>query len=194
MFDKNLVAKSIFQKCHLNGEFVLRSGRIATEYFDKYQISSDAALLDVITREMAKYIPDGTEVLAGLEMGAIPIVTMLSHHTGIPAAFVRKIAKKHGTAKLAEGADIRGKRVLVVEDIVTSGGQIILSTSDMRDLGAIVDSAIIVIDREEGGREALKESGINLISLFQKCDFKGLWYNNCNSKKDLLVCQNNNMI
>ena len=84
-------------------------------------------------------IPEGTEVLAGLEMGGIPIATALSLRTGLPAAFVRKEAKQYGTARLAEGAPIEGKRVTVVEDVVTTGGQVVISTNDLRALGAIVE-------------------------------------------------------
>ena len=75
-------------------------------------------------------------MLAGLEMGGIPVVTALGRHTGLPCAFVRKHAKAYGTARLAEGADLAGRRVLVVEDVVTSGGQVVISTGQLRELGA----------------------------------------------------------
>ncbi|MHB0929113.1 MAG: orotate phosphoribosyltransferase, partial [Candidatus Nanopelagicales bacterium] len=144
------LAKAIYDNCHLTGEFTLRSGRKTHEYFDKYQLSSNSALLNEITQEMAKLIPEGIDVLAGLEMGAIPVVTMLAHHTGIPAAFVRKKAKEHGTARLAEGASIDGKRVLIIEDVVTSGGQVVISAKDLRALGAEITQTLIIIDRKEG--------------------------------------------
>jgi orotate phosphoribosyltransferase len=165
------LAKEIYDACYLTGNFVLRSGRKTTEYFDKYQLSAKSSLLYEITKGMAALIPDGIEVIAGLEMGAIPVVTMLAHHTGIPAAFVRKQAKPHGTARLAEGASIEGKNVLVIEDVVTSGGQVVISTGDMRALGAKIAHALVIIDRQDGGAEALKKIGVNLISLFNKSDF-----------------------
>ena len=165
------LAKDIYDACYLTGDFVLRSGRKTTEYFDKYQLSTKSSLLYEITKGMSVLIPDGIEVIAGLEMGAIPVVTMLAHHTGIPAAFVRKQAKTYGTARLAEGASILGKNVLVIEDVVTSGGQVVISTGDMRALGAKIAHALVIIDRQDGGSEALKEIGVNLISLFNKCDF-----------------------
>lgn len=168
------LAKQIYEACHLTGTFTLRSGRVATEYFDKYQLSAKSDLLYEITKEMSQLIPADVEVLAGLEMGAIPVVTMLSHHSGLPAAFVRKQAKPYGTARLAEGTSIEGKHVLVVEDVVTSGGQVVLSTSDMRALGARISHALVIIDRQEGGAEALKEVDVNLISLFNKSDFNSL--------------------
>jgi orotate phosphoribosyltransferase len=90
----------------------------------------------------------------------------LSLHTGLPVCFVRKKAKEYGTRRLAEGADIAGKRVAVIEDVVTTGGQVALSTADLRDHGAIVDAAVVVIDRELGGRAALADIGVGLHALY----------------------------
>src|SRR4051812_46731355 len=97
----------------LTGTFTLRSGQIATEYFDKYRFEADPVLLADVAAAMVPLLPSGTEVLAGLELGGVPIATALSLQTGLPAAFVRKEAKKYGTARLAEGADIAGRRVTV---------------------------------------------------------------------------------
>jgi orotate phosphoribosyltransferase len=159
------LGERIYRTAHLNGEFVLRSGATTHEYFDKYQFEGDPVLLDAIAEAMAPLVPADIEVLAGLEMGGIPVVTALSRHTGLPCAFVRKKAKAYGTARLAEGADIVGRRVLVVEDVVTSGGQIVLSTADLRALGADIREALCVIDREEGGRASLAAADVNLLSL-----------------------------
>jgi len=159
------LARRIHSASHLTGEFVLRSGRTATEYFDKYRFEADPVLLDAIAKEMAALVPADTDVLAGLEMGGIPVVTALGRHTGLPCAFVRKKAKTYGTCRLAEGADVVNRRVLVVEDVVTIGGQIVLSTAELRALGADVREALCVIDREEGGTEALGAEGIELLSL-----------------------------
>ncbi|MDE2954835.1 MAG: phosphoribosyltransferase family protein, partial [Gemmatimonadota bacterium] len=112
-------------------------------------------------------IPDNTDVLAGLELGGVPIATMLSQLSGLPTCFVRKEAKTYGTCKLAEGVDISGKNLLVVEDVVTSGGQVVLSTRDLRNLDARVSQAICVIDRESGGTENLAKEGIELRALFR---------------------------
>ena len=154
----------------LTGEFVLRSGRTATEYFDKYQFEADPVLLDALAERLAALVPDGTEVLAGLEMGGIAVVTALGRHAKLPCAFVRKQAKKYGTARLAEGAEVAGRRVLVVEDVVTSGGQVVISTGDLRRLGAQVDHALCVIDRQEGGAQALAADGITLRALLTRAD------------------------
>ena len=159
------LAARVQAAAHLTGQFTLRSGRTATEYFDKYRFEADPVLLDEIARRMAPLVPVGTEVLAGLEMGGIPVVTALGRHTGLPCAFVRKQAKSYGTCRLAEGAEVVGRRVLVVEDVVTSGGQIVLSTTDLRALGARISEALCVIDRGQGGSEALAAEGIRLLSL-----------------------------
>ncbi|MEU4395944.1 orotate phosphoribosyltransferase [Kribbella sp. NPDC023855] len=159
------LARRIRETSHLNGEFVLRSGIRATEYFDKYRFESDPVLLDTIAEAMAPLVPAETEVLAGLEMGGIPVVTALSRHTGLPCAFVRKEAKTYGTCRLAEGADVAGRRVLIVEDVVTKGGQIVLSTAELRALGANITHALCVIDRQQGGPEALAEADLTLIPL-----------------------------
>ena len=156
------LARRVHQACHLVGTFTLRSGRTATEYFDKYRFEADATLLDDVAQQMAPLVPSSAEVLAGLEMGGIAIVTALARITRLPAAFVRKQAKPYGTAKLAEGAEVAGREVVVVEDVVTSGGQIVLSTRDLRALGAMVSLAVCAIDREEGGAEALADEGIEL--------------------------------
>jgi len=164
------LARRIHDVSRLTGEFVLRSGRTATEYFDKYRFEADPVLLDAVAAAMAPLVPPGTEVLAGLEMGGIPVVTALARHAGLPAAFVRKQAKAYGTCRLAEGADVVGRRVLVVEDVVTSGGQIVLSTAELRALGADVTGALCVIDREQGGREALAAESIPLHALLTAAD------------------------
>jgi orotate phosphoribosyltransferase len=156
--------------CRVTGRFVLRSGRVADEYFDKYQFEADPVLLDELAERMALLVPAGTEVLAGLEMGGIAVVTALGRHAGLPCAFVRKAAKAYGTARLVEGAEIAGRSVLVVEDVVTSGGQIAISTRQMRGLGARIEHAICVIDRQEGGAEALAADGIALRALLTRED------------------------
>ncbi|NOX29028.1 MAG: orotate phosphoribosyltransferase [Actinobacteria bacterium] len=162
------LALRIGEVAQLSGQFVLRSGATSNTYFDKYLFESDPQLLRAIAEHLVPMIPEGTELLAGLELGGVPVATALSYASGLPAVFVRKKAKDYGTAKLAEGPSIDGKRVLIVEDIITSGGQVVLSTKDLRDRGAIVHSAVCVIDREQGGSEALADSNIALGALFTR--------------------------
>jgi orotate phosphoribosyltransferase len=160
------LARRIYEVSHLTGEFTLRSGTTSTEYFDKYRFESDPVLLREIADALAPLVPDGTELLAGLELGGVPLATTLSQVTGIPAVFVRKAAKTYGTCQLAEGADLDGRRLTVVEDVVTSGGQVVTSCGDLRDRGATVECALCVIDRQAGGPEALAKIGVELRPLF----------------------------
>lgn len=164
------LAAQIAGTCRLTGKFILRSGRTATEYFDKYQFEADPVLLDAVAAHMKPLVPVDADVLAGLEMGGIAVVVALARHARLPCAFVRKAAKPYGTGRLAEGADITGRRVVLVEDVVTSGGQIAMSAGELRALGAHVEHALCVIDRQEGGAEALAAEGITLHPLMTRAD------------------------
>jgi orotate phosphoribosyltransferase len=166
------LARRVRDCCRLTGRFVLRSGRVADEYFDKYQFEADPALLGEIAAAMVPLIPEGTQVLAGLEMGGIAVVTALGQQAGLPCAFVRKTAKAYGTARLAEGAELGRRRVLVVEDVVTSGGQIAISARQMREMGAEISHALCVIDRQEGGAGALAADDIVLRALLTREDLE----------------------
>ena len=152
----------------LTGTFTLRSGQVATEYFDKYRFEADPVLLADIAEAMVPLLPAGTEVLAGLELGGVPIATALSMRTGLPAAFVRKEAKTYGTARLAEGAEIGGKRVTVIEDVITTGGQVVISTTQLRALGAIVEHVVCVIDRSPDHGAAFGAEGLTMTSLLTR--------------------------
>ncbi len=170
--NRSELAKKIYEVSHITGEFRLRSGQVSNEYFDKYLFEAQPDVLKTIGEQMAPLIPKGIEALAGLEMGGIPVVTMLSQVTGIPALFVRKTAKEYGTCKLAEGGDIAGRKLLIIEDVVTSGGQILLSAADLRKRNAIVEDVLCVIDRESGGRENLAKEGLSFRSLFTMSELK----------------------
>ena len=170
--DRNEVAGKIFKTSHLTGTFTLRSGQISNEYFDKYLFESEPELLAEIASHMSELIPEGTEILAGLEMGGIPIATALSLKTSIPAIFVRKTAKEHGTAKLAEGIGFTSKKVCIIEDVVTTGGQIVMSATDLRQLGADIEYVLCVIERDIKGRENLRKEELELRSLFTMEELK----------------------
>ncbi|MCL1835303.1 MAG: orotate phosphoribosyltransferase [Oscillospiraceae bacterium] len=163
---KQAIAKEIFDTSHLTGVFTLRSGQVSNEYFDKYLFESKPDLLAKIATIMKEGIPQGTGVLAGLELGGIPIVTVISAQAGIAAAFIRKKAKEYGTCKLAEGADVAGKYVCIVEDVVTTGGAIIDGVRELRALGAKVDTVICAIQRNEAASAILAEHGLTLVPAF----------------------------
>ena len=169
---RNELSRKIFAISNLKGEFMLRSGQTSNEYFDKYLFEAEPSILKAIAEEMSALIPSNAEKLAGLEMGGIPIATMLSRVTGIPAIFVRKKAKTYGTCKLAEGGTVSGKSLVVIEDVVTSGGQIVESVRVLRSMGAFVMDVLCVIDRESGGKQNLETIGLTLHSLFTMSELK----------------------
>ena len=166
------LARRIHDVAHLTGEFRLRSGQTSTEYFDKYLFEAQPPLLKEIAEGLAPLVPDGADALAGLELGGVPIATMLSQVTGLPTLFVRKQAKGYGTCRLAEGGEVSGRRLVVVEDVVTTGGQVLESCAELRALGATVDTVLCVIDREAGGREAFADVGLDLRPLFTMSQLK----------------------
>lgn len=170
------LGKEIYKVAHITGEFLLRSGITSNEYFDKYQFEALPQLLDEITTQMVAKLPplDSFDALAGMEMGGIPLATLISVKTGKPIVFVRKEAKKYGTCKFAEGSKVEGQRLLVVEDVITSGGQVIISSKELRASGAIITQCICVIDREQGGAENLTKDGTELIPLFTMTKLKEL--------------------
>jgi len=164
--DRLTLAARIDDRCRLTGTFTLRSGQIADYYFDKYQFEGEPELLAEVVAQAIPLIPPGTQVLAGLELGGVPIATALSLATGLEAVFVRKEAKQYGTARLAEGRPVAGRRVLVVEDVITTGGQVVMSTEDLRRLGALVDHVLCVIDRSGGNHAALRAAGLSVSAVF----------------------------
>ena len=169
---RETLAGVIFAASHLTGTFTLRSGVTSSEYFDKYRFESDPTLLEAIGEALVPLVPAGTEALAGLELGGVPLAVALSRVTGLPAYFVRKEAKTYGTCQLAEGGDVAGRHLTVVEDVVTSGGQVVASCGDLRERGAVVDHAVCVIDREAGGPSALTTIGVELVALFTMTELK----------------------
>ena len=152
------LAARVFAASHLTGTFVLRSGRRADHYFDKYRFESDPHCWPRSSRPWCRSCR-GTEGLAGLELGGVPLATMLSSVTGLPAYFVRKEPKKYGTEQVCEGGEVAGRRLLIVEDVVTTGGQMVLSAQDLRSEGAVVEHAVCVIDREGGERTSRRRRG-----------------------------------
>jgi orotate phosphoribosyltransferase len=166
------LAKKIYEASHLTGTFVLRSGQVSNEYFDKYLFEADPIILSEIAGQMEALIPVGTQVLAGLEMGGIPVVTALSLNTGVRACFVRKKAKEYGTCKVAEGEGVSGKRVCIIEDVVTTGGAILDAARELRRAGATVEHVLCVIERDRKGRENLAAEGMELKPLFTMEELK----------------------
>ena len=170
------LAKRIYDTAHITGEFTLRSGAKSTEYFDKYLFEADPLLLKAIAEALVPLVPPGIDALAGLEMGGIPIATMLSQLTGLPVLFVRKKAKDYGTCKIAEGGQVRGRKLLIVEDVVTSGGAILDAAKALREEGAELAQVVCVIDRESplpaNGPANLAKADLTLKPLFTMSELK----------------------
>lgn len=164
------LARDIDKTCRLTGNFTLRSGQVATEYFDKYLFESDPQLLRRVAESMVALLPEDTDLLGGLELGGIPLATMLSNLTDTPALFVRKKAKEYGTKRLAEGADVDGRTVTIVEDIITTGGAVRDATHALRQAGATVHTVICAIDRGPNPGEALTDVDLTTRHLLTRAD------------------------
>jgi orotate phosphoribosyltransferase len=158
------------EHAYLEGDFVLRSGKRSRYYLDKYRFETRpdilAALGDRIARAAAQHEPEAVR-LAGPELGAVALAAAGSLVSGLPFLIVRKAAKDYGTSKRLEGVYDEGDRVCLVEDVVTSGGALLEAVSALREAGLVVETAICVVDREEGGSEALAAEGIELRPIFR---------------------------
>ena len=167
----NDLTQKIFESCYLKGDFKLRSGRRSKEYFDKYAMEADPLLLNEVAERLLPLIPKETEILAGLEMGGIPLATVLCLKSGLPGRFVRKQAKNYGTMRLCEGGGVKGKKLCLIEDVITTGGQVIKSAQELRALGAEVSYVLCVIFRAEDSKLLEKEK-LKLAYLFSLDSFK----------------------
>lgn len=169
--DRRELARRIAEAALLRGEFTLRSGRKSRYYLDKYLFSTRPEVLAELGRLFAERIrPRKVDRLAGAELGGIPLVTAASLATGLPCVFVRNAKKDYGTAKQIEGRLERGEKVIIVEDIATTGGQVLEAARVLTDLGAVVDTIISTIDRLEGARENIEAANYRYESLFTKAD------------------------
>jgi len=164
------LAADIDAVCRLTGEFTLRSGQVSTEYFDKYLFEADPLLLARVAREMIQLLPHDTDLLGGLELGGVPLATSVSGILGKPTLFVRKQAKTYGTNKLAEGPDFAGKRVTLIEDVITTGGAVRDATAALRAAGAVVEVVVCAIDRSPEGENPLADVGLEVRAVLTKAD------------------------
>jgi orotate phosphoribosyltransferase len=153
----------------LRGSFLLRSGAQSNYYIDKYLFTTQPDLLRRIAAELAPRLPPDVQRLAGPVLGAVPLVTALALQTGLPSLIVRvEKPKEYGTSKRIEGSLQAGERVVLVEDIVTTAGAALAAVEALREAGADVLGALVVIDREEGGAAAFASAGVPFQALFTK--------------------------
>ncbi|MGH3694445.1 MAG: orotate phosphoribosyltransferase [Pseudonocardiaceae bacterium] len=160
----SLIARIQVTACK-RGAFQLPSGQVIEEYFDEYLMAADPTLLRDVAAEMARYVPVGTEMLMGMELGGIPLAVALSAAAGVPAGFLRRDRKSYGTRRQIEGNPVPGKDVVLVDDVVRSGSQMLRAASVLRQAGASVTTAICVLNRGIDGQARLAENRIILRSL-----------------------------
>ncbi len=153
------LAEKVKEAALLRGEFILSSGRKSNYYLDKYRIETQPSILDKVAEGLVSKIPADVDLLAGPELGAIPLVTAVGLKTGIPFLLVRKKAKEYGTKKVVEGTWKEGQKVVLIEDVLTTGGQAVTAADSLKEIGLDVIKIVCVIDREEGAREAVESAG-----------------------------------
>ena len=167
------LARAIREAAYLEGDFLLRSGKRSRYYLDKFRFETQpdllAALGDRIAATVREHEPDATRLAAPV-LGAVPLAAAASLAGGMPFVIVRDEAKSYGTANRLEGAYREGELVCLVEDIVTSGGALLETISAVREAGLVVRTAVCVIDREEGGADALARHAVRLRPLFRAGD------------------------
>jgi len=156
--DRDELGVALREHAYLEGDFVLRSGRRSRYYLDKYRFETRPDLLGPLGELISEAVP---------ELGAVALAAAASLASGLPFLIVRKEAKEYGTANRLEGVFDEGERVCLVEDVVTSGGAAIAAIEALRETGLEVETAVCVVDREEGGADALAGVGVRLEALFR---------------------------
>ncbi|MEZ6191918.1 MAG: orotate phosphoribosyltransferase [Phycisphaerales bacterium] len=173
MTDAELIQR-IKDSALLHGDFTLRSGRKSKYYLDKYLFQTQPDILAALAERFAAKIKKlgDTDRLAGAELGGIPIVSATSIAANLPTVLIRNQKKNYGTAKQVEGKLEQGDRVVILEDIATTGGQVLEAAKSLTDLGATITAIIAVIDRQEGARENIEAAGYAFDSLLTKADLR----------------------
>ena len=164
------LAAALREHAYLEGDFVLRSGKRSRYYLDKYRFETRPELLgplgERIAATVAEHEPEARR-LAGPELGAVPLAAAASLASGLPFLIVRKEAKEHGTGNRLEGLWEPGELVCLVEDVLTSGGAAVSAVAALREVGLECRTAVCVVDREEGGADALARHGVRLRPLYR---------------------------
>lgn len=162
--------RALVEHAYLEGDFVLRSGKRSRYYLDKYRFETRPDILralgERIAAEIEAHAPDATRIAAP-ELGAVALAAAASLECGLPFVIVRKEAKEYGTGNRLEGPYDEGETLCLVEDVVTSGGALLDSVEALRSAGLVVQSAVCVVDREEGGADALARKAVRLRPIFR---------------------------
>jgi orotate phosphoribosyltransferase len=164
--DRAELARRIAQVALLRGEFTLRSGRKSNFYLDKYRFETQPDILWAIARLFAERVGPQVDRIAGAELGAVPLAAATGIACGKPCVFIRNQKKDYGTAQQLEGVLNPGETVLIVEDVLTTGGQVLEAAESLKSACAKIDRIVAVIDRLEGARENIEKAGYAYESLF----------------------------
>lgn len=168
--DKAELAKRVREVAYLEGDFLLRSGRRSKYYLDKYLFETVPEILTELGRRLADRAGAHVRKIAGAELGAVALAAATSMACGKPYVIVRNRKKDYGTSKPIEGKLEPGDVVLLVEDVVTTGGQLLEAAKALEEAGAQIERIVAVIDREEGGRENIEKAGYVFESILNKAD------------------------
>jgi orotate phosphoribosyltransferase len=166
----------LLEHAYLEGDFLLRSGKRSRYYLDKYRFETRPDLLSALGERIAAAVREhdpGAARLAGPELGAVALAAAGSLASGLPFLIVRKAAKEYGTSNRIEGVYEQGECVCLVEDVVTSGGALLEAVEAVREAGLVVGTAVCVVDREEGGADALARHAVRLRPLFRAGELLG---------------------
>jgi len=168
--------RALREHAYLEGDFVLRSGKRSRYYLDKYRFETRPELLRALGQRIVAVVRDHEPEamrLAAPELGAVTLATVASLDSGLPFLIVRGSAKEYGTMNRIEGVFEAGERVCLLEDVVTSAGALLEAVEALREAGLVVRTAVCVVDREEGGGEALARESVALRPLFTAADLLG---------------------
>ncbi|MCH2136056.1 MAG: orotate phosphoribosyltransferase [Phycisphaerales bacterium] len=154
----------------LHGSFTLRSGRTSSWYIDKYRFTTLPDVLEGLAKLATQALPEGTDRVAGAELGGVPLAASVAIAANKPCLFVRNQKKDYGTAQRFEGALEDGDGIVLLEDIATSGGQAIEAAKDLEAAGATVLGILVMVDRLQGAREAVEAAGFRFDALFDVRD------------------------
>ncbi|MBI1827556.1 MAG: orotate phosphoribosyltransferase [Planctomycetes bacterium] len=167
---KTELARRIRESAYLEGDFTLRSGRKSKYYLDKYLFETQPDILLALGERFAEYVRASTTLIAGAELGGVALAAAASMASGKPFVIIRNAKKDYGTSKPYEGKISASDSVLLVEDIATTGGQVLEAAKFITSIEAKVERIVAVIDRQEGARENIEQAGFKFESLFTKAD------------------------
>lgn len=169
---KEQLAEKIRAASFLEGDFTLRSGRKSKFYVDKYLFETQPEILAEVGKRLAEFITPETTRIAGAELGGVSLAAATSMACGLPFIIVRNQKKDYGTSKPFEGALENGDRVLLVEDIATTGGQVLEAAKTLNEAGGMVEKIVAVVDRMEGARENITGAGFVFDALLNAKDLR----------------------